>query len=206
MSDLGPRRRGPPTPGEGRDHASPVPPRATLIRRSPGRHPSSGRFWPAIGRSQCSTPVCSSSVGPVGSVGSVGPAAAGFLRQRATGGPVHDEPGDARQRRVTRARPAVDGGPQQRADDGDGAEDDDAARCCSRRAASGPTRAARRRVRAARCRRARCWRPWRRRRRPGRAPISSDAVRPNWKSPNRMCPRDAEATSGTACTRSVPTS
>ena len=37
-------------------------------------------------------------------------------------------------------------------------------------------------------------------------PSSSDVVRSIWKSPNRRCPIAAEATSGTACTRSVPTS
>ncbi len=33
-----------------------------------------------------------------------------------------------------------------------------------------------------------------------------DAVSASLKSPNRMCPSAADATSGTACTRSVPTS
>ena len=50
------------------------------------------------------------------------------------------------------------------------------------------------------------WRPARRRRHPGSAPIRSEAVRSNWKSPNSRWPSEAEATSGTACTRSVPTS
>ena len=41
---------------------------------------------------------------------------------------------------------------------------------------------------------------------PGMQPRSSDVVRSSWKSPNRMWPSAADATSGTACTRSVPTS
>ena len=41
---------------------------------------------------------------------------------------------------------------------------------------------------------------------PGIAPISSDVVMPNDTCPYSKCPRDAAATSGTACTRSVPTS
>ena len=41
---------------------------------------------------------------------------------------------------------------------------------------------------------------------PGMQPTSSDAVMPSWKSPNSTCPSAAAPTSGTACTRSVPTS
>ena len=41
---------------------------------------------------------------------------------------------------------------------------------------------------------------------PGKLPSRTEAVRSSLKSPYRMCPRAAEATSGMACTRSVPTS
>ena len=41
---------------------------------------------------------------------------------------------------------------------------------------------------------------------PGMLPRRTEDVRLNWKSPNRMWPSAAEATSGIACTRSVPTS
>ncbi len=40
---------------------------------------------------------------------------------------------------------------------------------------------------------------------PGRLPIRMDVVRPSLKSPNSTCASAADPTSGTACTRSVPT-
>ena len=41
---------------------------------------------------------------------------------------------------------------------------------------------------------------------PGIEPTSSAPVTDSWKSPKMRCPIAAAATSGTACTRSVPTS
>ncbi len=41
---------------------------------------------------------------------------------------------------------------------------------------------------------------------PGTAPSSNDPVSPISNSPHSRCPMAAASTSGTACTRSVPTS
>ena len=69
--DLSPRSRGPPAAGKGRDHASPVPPRETLLDRIPRRHRSSGLSSAAFGWPYRSTLDCSSPVGSFGSIASI---------------------------------------------------------------------------------------------------------------------------------------